>query len=132
VTDFGAVDTARGVAVQSDSKIVAAGITSASSTGGPTTFAIARYDGGTATAREMITALIALVDSYEVAVGSSLHDKLISAQRALDANRPKQACDALRAFDNQVAAQSGKALTPLQAASLASGAAAIKRVIGCT
>jgi uncharacterized delta-60 repeat protein len=132
VTDFGAVDTARGVAVQSDTKIVAAGITSASSTGGSTTFATARYDGGSATASEMITALIALVDSYDVAVGSSLQDKLVSVQRSLDANRPKQACDTLRAFENQVAAQSGKALTAPQAASVASGAAAVKRVIGCT
>ncbi|MBM2821461.1 MAG: hypothetical protein HW413_207 [Thermoleophilia bacterium] len=79
-----------------------------------------------------VTALIALVDSYNLGkLGTSLNDKLVTAQRMLAANKTKQACESLDSFLRQVKAQKGKGLTVKQADDLTAGAQAIKSVIDC-
>ena len=75
---------------------------------------------------------IGVVESYNLGkLGTSLTDKLTTAQRKLEANKTNQACESLDAFINQVKAQSGKGLTIGRAAELAAGAEAIKTAIGC-
>lgn len=80
---------------------------------------------------DQVADLIALVDSYQLkALGTSLHDKLVAVQDLLKANKPKEASGKLTAFMNQVKAQTGKGLTPAQAAELTSRAQDIKAVLG--
>jgi len=88
---------------------------------------------GEKSASQMVTDLIALVDSYTLdkRLGTSLHDKLITVQRMLTNAKPKQACENLDSFLSQVKAQQGKGLTVEQAKALTEGAQAIKDVIDC-
>ena len=87
---------------------------------------------GPQTPVQQVLELIGVVESYNLGkLGTSLTDKLTTAQRKLEANKTNQACDSLDAFINQVQAQSGKGLTIGRAAELAAGAEAIKTAIGC-
>jgi probable HAF family extracellular repeat protein len=82
-------------------------------------------------ASEQVTRLIALVATYQLAqLGTSLTDKLGLASGDLAASQPADAAEMLRAFTNQVKAQSGKALTTQQAGALQAAATNIQRVIG--
>jgi hypothetical protein len=79
-----------------------------------------------------IADLIAQVDSLNVGkLGTSLHDKLATAQRMLASGKVKQACENLDSFLGQVKAQTGKGLTVDQGRSLTAGAREAKEVIGC-
>jgi hypothetical protein len=83
-------------------------------------------------ASEQVTDLLALVDGYDLGtLGTSLHDKLVTVQRLLAANKPRRACENLNSFLNQVRAQRGKGLTVEQADRLIADAQRIRAVIGC-
>ena len=97
---------------------------------GPSTTAV--MWAGQKSASEMVADLITLVDGYRLGtLGTSLHDKLATVQRMLGANKPKNACQSLNSFLNQVNAQKGKALTVGQADELTASAQAIKDAIDC-
>ena len=66
-----------------------------------------------------------------VGPGGSLHAKLQDAGSALAANDTGGACSILRAFLNQVAAQSGKSIPTATAASLTADATRIRSLLGC-
>ena len=73
-----------------------------------------------------------VVEDYGLGkLGSSLDDKLVTVQRFLAANKPRQACENLASFTAQVTSQSGKGLSTDQAATLSSSAIRIENVIGC-
>ena len=82
-------------------------------------------------AGEQVTDLIALVDGLPLngKLGTSLHDKLVTVQRFLAADKPQQAEDNLASFINQVDAQRGKGLTGAQADALKTAALRIMNVI---
>ena len=83
-------------------------------------------------ATEQLTNLAATVDGYSLSkLGTSLDDKLATAQRFLGADKPQQACENLSSFLSQVSSQSGKGLTVSQVTYLTSAANRIKNVIGC-
>ena len=70
------------------------------------------------------------LDGYALdKVGSSLRDKLVAAQRHLEAGRNHQAEESLAAFVAQTTAQRGKGLTDTQASELAAAAQQIIEVI---
>lgn len=66
-----------------------------------------------------------------VGPGSSLTDKLVGARVALASGDAARACGRLRAFEQEVAAQTGKRLTAALAAELGAAVAQVRRVIGC-
>jgi len=61
----------------------------------------------------------------------SLTSKLRNAKTDCDRGRTTPACNMLRAFDNEVKAQTGKGITTAQAGVLGSHSDAIKTVLGC-
>ena len=63
--------------------------------------------------------------------GSSLTEKLTDAKSALAVGDKTVACDKLAAFANQAHAQSGKKLTPAEAAEFVATANRIRSVLGC-
>ena len=82
-------------------------------------------------ASEQLSDLIATVNAYNLTkLGTSLTDKLGTAQRMLDAGKPKQAVENLNALISQVESQTGKGLTTDQANQLTTYANRIKTVIG--
>jgi hypothetical protein len=86
---------------------------------------------------DQITELIALIESFNLRAGleNSLDVKLRGVQEALaaaNAGDLTTACNKLDAFLNEVAAQSGKALTTSEAGQLAAAATEIKAVLGCS
>lgn len=64
-------------------------------------------------------------------VTGPLQAKLDAAQAAMDRDNTGAACNQLRAFENQVRAQSGKKLTTAQADDLLTRAAALRTTLGC-
>lgn len=80
-------------------------------------------------ASEQLDDLISHVE--DLGAGTSLADKLTEAMAALDAGDEVAACKKLAAFLNAVAAQSGKKLTPAQAAELLASANQIRAVLAC-
>ena len=79
---------------------------------------------------EQISDLLALVDSYGLGkLGTSLHDKVVTVQRFLAADKNRQAEDNLASFIAQVDAQRGKGLTSTQADALKDAALRIINVI---
>ena len=87
----------------------------------------------TPTPAKRISDLIALVKSFNLHHGltNSLTVKLQHALRALNAGNPEGACDGLKAFINEVNAQSGKKLPAVQAGQLSTEAASIRLALGC-
>lgn len=85
---------------------------------GPTV-AVVEVAGGTT------SSLCWLAEQYssDPAVAAGLCDKLAAAQAASDRGQPNVAANIMRAFDNLVNAQTGKALTADQAATLIADAA---------
>jgi hypothetical protein len=86
---------------------------------------------------DQITGLIALIESFNLRSGieNSFDVKLRGVQEALaaaNAGDVTTACNKLDAFLNEVAAQSGKALTASEAGQLAAAATEIKAVLGCS
>jgi HYR domain len=82
-------------------------------------------------APEQLTALMALVDSYQLGkLGSSFDDKLTTVARFVADGKLSQANETLSAFVANVEAQSGKGLTAAQATSLSSAATRIQHVLG--
>jgi hypothetical protein len=82
------------------------------------------------TASEQINSLISLVDSYQLTkLGTSLEDKLGTAERLLSAGKETQAKDNLQSFVRQVEAQRGNALTEAQADTLTRVAQRILNII---
>lgn len=76
--------------------------------------------------------LMAQVDALDLAkLGTSLHDKLTTAQRMLVSGKVTQTCGNLDSFLGQVKAQTGKGLTFEQSNALSAGAQRAKEVIGC-
>ncbi|MGH3137136.1 MAG: FIMAH domain-containing protein [Gaiellaceae bacterium] len=83
-------------------------------------------------AQEQVADLIALVDSYNLGqLGAALHDKLVSVQTFLAANKTQRACNVLDRFLAQVKEQRGKRISVEQADRLTLDARRIKAVIGC-
>lgn len=87
-------------------------------------------------APNQIAALIALVQSFNLKQGieNSLDAKLqnvLAALTAANAGDLTSACNKLDAFLNEVAAQSGKALTTTEASQLLTAATQIKAALGC-
>jgi probable HAF family extracellular repeat protein len=66
-----------------------------------------------------------------VGPGTSLADKLTSAQASLAAQNATEACSTLRAFSHELAAQSGKKVDSLLATDLQSDAGEIESAVGC-
>ena len=61
-------------------------------------------------ASEQIADLLVAVDGYDLGkLGTSLHDKLVTVQRMLGADKLRQACDNLGSFLNQVMSQKARA-----------------------
>jgi len=117
--------SAAAVPVQPDGRIVVAG----DSLGD---FALVRLITIEKGAQEQVADLIALVDSYQLdKLGTSLHDKLVTVQRMLANDKPKQACENLDNFLNQVRTQTGKGLTVAQADELTARAQRVRDEIGC-
>ena len=86
---------------------------------------LTRYD------QALVADLIALVKSYSLGkLGTSLTDKLVTAQRMLEANKRRQAVETLDSFIHQVNAHKGKGLTIEQARELTNRAQDIKTAIG--
>ncbi len=87
------------------------------------------------TPSKKIGALIALVNSFQLGHGlsASLEAKLMSAINALLTERANSlpACKVLLAFDNQVRAHAGKAISTSQVTQLLSASADIRNTIGC-
>jgi hypothetical protein len=78
----------------------------------------------------------ALFDALQAAVtgvgpGHSLADKVALAKSYFDAGDTANACGTLNAFINEVNAQTGKKITPAQAADFIAQAQAIEAQIGC-
>ena len=63
--------------------------------------------------------------------GKSLTQIAAAAQRQLAKGNVDDACDTLQSFLNQVKAQTGKSLTPAQAAELTLRATTIRTALGC-
>jgi hypothetical protein len=83
-------------------------------------------------AAEQAANLSATVDSFALGkLGTSLHDKLVTVQSFLTANKPHQACANLADFIAQVSSQAGKGLTASQASYFSGSATRIENVIGC-
>jgi FG-GAP-like repeat/HYR domain len=80
-------------------------------------------------AAEQLDELIELVE--DLGPGTSLADKLESARAALDEGERAEACSSLRAFANEVRAQSGSKLTPAQAEAFMAAANRIRAVLAC-
>ena len=76
----------------------------------------------------MIASLIGTAGTMAFTPGVVL---LRNAQRLVDAAKIQPACGAMNAFANLVRAQSGKQLTPPQAATLGAGAAQVQAQLGC-
>lgn len=85
------------------------------------------------TPAERITDLIALVKSFNLHQGTtnSLIVKLQHALKALNAGDTQGACASLKAFANEVTAQSGKKLPAVQATQLTDEVNAIRVALGC-
>jgi hypothetical protein len=75
--------------------------------------------------------LQATVTSLAASPGSSLADKVADIQRAVASGDQAGACEALRAFINQVDAQTGKKITAAAAARLIASARNIQAVLAC-
>ena len=80
-------------------------------------------------AAEQLDDLLAAVGG--LGPGTGLADKVRAARDALAAGNDADACSSLRGFINQVQAQSGKKLTPAQAAELIAAATRIRAVLSC-
>ena len=88
----------------------------------------------TVTPSDQIQQLVDCVQSLglEQGIANSLIAKLNAAIDSLSRGDTVAACNQLAAFQNEAQAQSGKALTPSQAAELIAAAAAISAQLGCT
>ena len=91
--------------------------------------ASASFDVQVKGADEQLDDLTAAVNG--VGAGSSLADKLTIARTALGAGDIGATCETLAAFMHETSAQSGKKLTPAQAAELGAAAARIRSVLSC-
>ena len=85
------------------------------------------------TAQQGVVSLIQTVLGFGLKPGmeNSFLTKLTHARDALAAGNPAAACGDLQDFINHAQAQSGKALTALQASQIIGEAEAIRRAIGC-
>jgi hypothetical protein len=83
----------------------------------------------TPTVGQQVSDLLAQVTA--VGPGTSLASKMQQVQAYVAGNDKTNACIALNDFIKQVAAQTGKKLTPTQAASFTAQANAIKTMLGC-
>jgi hypothetical protein len=63
--------------------------------------------------------------------GTSLVDKVKQAQSYLAADDASDACSTLAALTNEVEAQSGKTISPTDAATLVATVSRIRTVLGC-
>jgi trimeric autotransporter adhesin len=82
--------------------------------------------------RDAATQLAELVSfSTGLGIGNALEQLARSAQRQLQKGNVADACDTLQSFLNQVKAQTGKSLTPAQAAELTLRATTIRTALGC-
>ena len=91
----------------------------------------ARFDVRVKDARDQLDDLIALIISWRIGLGTSLIDKVASAQALIAGGRSGEACETLGAFVRQVSAQTGKKLTVDQAQALTTAVTRIKVVTGC-
>jgi HYR domain-containing protein len=91
--------------------------------------ASASFDVHVRGADEQLDRLIAAV--ADIGPGTSFADKLHAAKTALEQGDLEETCEDLRAFSNEAQAQSGKKLTPGQAAELVTAANRIRAVLDC-
>lgn len=80
-----------------------------------------------------LTALTATIKGFGLPTGTenSFTSKLDAVHAAIAAGETSQACDTLKAVQNHARAQSGKKLTPAQAARITDDAAEIRSTLGC-
>lgn len=82
-------------------------------------------------ARELLRELVAS-GQLRAGLGAALESKLLAVLAALEAEDATGACDALRAFDNQVdALQRARQIDPATAADLRSASGALANALGC-
>ena len=93
--------------------------------------AAASFDVHVKGAQAQLQDLINLVTSQSLGPGRSFRAKLQAALKALTKHDEATACGSLRAFLNQVRAQSGKSITAAQATQLGLAAMRVRSVIGC-
>jgi Tol biopolymer transport system component len=86
------------------------------------------------TPAERINDLISLIKKLQLhpGIANSLIVKLQHALKALESGDTQTACASLRAFSNEVTAQSGKKLPAVQATQITDEAAAIRAALGCS
>jgi hypothetical protein len=80
---------------------------------------------------EQLADLLDWVVQQNVGPGASISAKLRQAIAMLDAGRPAAGCGVLLALDHEVRAQTGKHITPAQAARIRDDVAAIRNALGC-
>ena len=80
-------------------------------------------------AAEQVADLRAL--TVGVGPGGSLYNKLTSVLASLAAGNTSDACDTLQGFINEVKAQTGKKVTPAEAATFITAATRIRNVLAC-
>jgi hypothetical protein len=81
--------------------------------------------------REQLADLLDWVVQQNVGPGASVSARLREAIAMLDAGRPGAACVVLGALDTQVRVQTGRHITPEQAAWIRGDVAAIRNALGC-
>jgi hypothetical protein len=101
--------------------------------GGATGFDVYGSEFSVASPAQSIADLINTIDSFNLQPGiaNSLEAKLNAAQAPLAAGNSTAACNQIKAFINEVKAQSGKKLTAGQASTLITAAQAIRTALGC-
>ena len=82
-------------------------------------------------AEEQLADLIAALQNAPLGPGNSFLAKLNSIAASLQAGNAGAACNKLRAFENEVRAQTGKKLTQAEADSLLAASTAIRSASGC-
>lgn len=123
-------DTISGTATTAGSYVVGVGLTDAVGSFVLGSFSLTVNP---KSAADQITDLAVLVVSFNVkqGIGKSLDAKLQNVIDALDGGSALKACDQLRAFINEVRAQSGKAITAAQATQLIAAANQVRATLGC-
>jgi hypothetical protein len=103
--------------------------TSGASFASPGEFMAVRILGQVTTAAELLANLASSVTG--LGPGTSLADKVTTAQSFLTANDIPDVCSTLSAFVNEVNAQTGKTISTLQATNLIASAQQVETLLGC-
>lgn len=86
-------------------------------------------DFGPTSPSQLVANLLSQVKAQQLGPGMSLDSKLQAVAASIDRGNMKAACNQLRAFENEVSAQTGKSLPPDQG--LTNSAQQIEAALGC-